>query len=226
MKIIIVGGGKVGHQIGKKLTNEKHDVVIIDDDPDVLARISDEMDVFCVEGNGADYKVQSEAGAGSADILIAATAHDEINMLCCLIAHKLGAKHTIARVRDPEYTVQLDFLKDELGLSMAINPELAAADEIARLLRIPSALNVELYRMPDHHVCQFFGIRVAGHHVADVLPLAQHRHAVGQRLHLVHLVGDNDNRLAGVAHVAQDGEELVRLLRGQHSGRLIQNQRT
>ena len=101
MKIIIVGGGKVGHQIGKKLTNEKHDVVIIDDDPDVLARISDEMDVFCVEGNGADYKVQSEAGAGSADILIAATAHDEINMLCCLIAHKLGAKHTIARVRDP-----------------------------------------------------------------------------------------------------------------------------
>lgn len=65
-------------------------------------------------------------------------------MLCCLIAHKLGAKHTIARVRDPEYTVQLDFLKDELGLSMAINPELAAADEIARLLRIPSALNVEL----------------------------------------------------------------------------------
>lgn len=145
MKIIIVGGGKVGHQIGKKLTNEKHDVVIIDDDPDVLARISDEMDVFCVEGNGADYKVQSEAGAGSADILIAATAHDEINMLCCLIAHKLGAKHTIARVRDPEYTVQLDFLKDELGLSMAINPELAAADEIARLLRIPSALNVELF---------------------------------------------------------------------------------
>lgn len=77
--------------------------------------------------------------------MIAATAHDEINMLCCLIAHKLGAKHTIARVRDPEYTVQLDFLKDELGLSMAINPELAAADEIARLLRIPSALNVELF---------------------------------------------------------------------------------
>lgn len=66
-------------------------------------------------------------------------------MLCCLIAHKLGAKHTIARVRDPEYTVQLDFLKDELGLSMAIIPELAAADEIARLLRIPSALNVELF---------------------------------------------------------------------------------
>ena len=78
--------------------------------------------------------------------------------------------------------------------------------------------------MPDHHVRQFLGIRVAGHHVADVLPLAQHRHAVGQRLHLVHLVGDDDNRLAGVAHVAQDGEELVLLLRGQHGGRLIQNQ--
>ena len=78
--------------------------------------------------------------------------------------------------------------------------------------------------MPDHHVRQFFGIRVAGHHVADVLPLAQHCYAVRQRLHLVHLVGDDDNRLARVAHVAQDGEELVRLLRGQHGGRFIQNQ--
>ncbi len=145
MNIVIVGAGKVGKQIGIKLTREGHDVVIIDNDKDVLSRSGNEMDAICVEGNGADYRVQREAGVAGADVLIAATAHDEVNMLCCLIGHKLGAKRAIARVRDPEYTAQLDFLKEELGLSMAINPELAASEEIERLLRIPSALNVEFF---------------------------------------------------------------------------------
>ena len=145
MNIVIVGAGKVGKQIGIKLTREGHDVVIIDNDKDVLSRSGNEMAAICVEGNGADYRVQREAGVAGADVLIAATAHDEVNMLCCLIGHKLGAKRTIARVRDPEYTAQLDFLKEELGLSMAINPELAASEEIERLLRIPSALNVEFF---------------------------------------------------------------------------------
>ena len=145
MKIVIVGAGKVGRQIGKKLTGEEHDVVIIDNKKDVLEKSANEMDAICIEGSGADYRVQREAGVADADVLIAATEHDEVNMLCCLIAHKLGAKRTIARVRDPEYTAQLDFLKEELGLSMAINPELAASEEIERLLRIPSALNVEFF---------------------------------------------------------------------------------
>lgn len=145
MNIVIVGAGKVGKQISIKLTNEGHDVVIIDNNKDVLSRSANEMDAICIEGNGADYRVQREAGVADADVLIAATAHDEVNMLCCLIAHKLGAKRTIARVRDPEYTQQLDFLKEELGLSMAINPDYAASEEIERLLRIPSALNVEFF---------------------------------------------------------------------------------
>jgi K+ transport systems, NAD-binding component len=145
MNIVIVGAGKVGKQIGIKLTSEGHDVVIIDSNKEVLSRSGNEMDAICVEGNGADYRVQREAGVAGADVLIAATEHDEVNMLCCLIGHKLGAKRTIARVRDPEYTAQLDFLKEELGLSMAINPELTASEEIERLLRIPSALNVELF---------------------------------------------------------------------------------
>ena len=120
MEIVIVGAGKVGRQIGLKLTSEEHNVVIIDNDPEVLSRSANEMDAICMEGNGADYRVQREAGVATADLLIAATAHDEVNMLCCLIAHKLGAKRTIARIRDPEYAEQLDFLKEELGLSMAI----------------------------------------------------------------------------------------------------------
>ncbi len=145
MEIVIVGSGKVGKQIAQKLTDENHNVVIIDNDSEALSRSSDEMDAICVEGNGADFRVQREAGVPNADLLIAVTAHDEVNMLCCLIAHKLGAKRTIARIRDPEYTAQLDFLKEDLGLSMAINPDLAASEDIGRLLRIPSALNVEFF---------------------------------------------------------------------------------
>lgn len=145
MNIVIVGAGKVGRTIAKKLTFEGHDVVIIDSSDDVLSRSSNEMDAICIHGNGADHRVQREAGVPTADVLIAATAHDEVNMLCCLIAHKLGAKRTIARVRDPIYAEQLYYLKEELGLSLAINPELAAAEEISRLLRIPSALNAEVF---------------------------------------------------------------------------------
>ena len=145
MNIVIVGAGKVGKTIAKKLTYEGHDVVIIDNNADVLSRSSNEMDAICIDGNGADYRVQRDAGVSTADILIAATAHDEVNMLCCLIAHKLGAKRTIARVRDPIYSAQMDYLKEELGLSLSINPELAAAEEISRLLRIPSALNAEVF---------------------------------------------------------------------------------
>ncbi len=145
MRIVVVGAGKVGRTIAKKLSLEGHDIVVIDDDKEVLDRAANEMDAICMEGNGADYRVQSEAGVADADVLIAATAHDEVNMLCCLIAHKLGAFRTIARVRDPANAAQLHYLSDELGLSMAVNPDLAAAEEISRLLRIPSALNVETF---------------------------------------------------------------------------------
>lgn len=145
MKIVIVGAGKVGKSIGKRLTGEDHDIAFVDNNADVLNRIINEMDVQCVVGNGADYRVLCDAGVTGADVLIAATAHDEINMICCLLGHKLGVKRTIARVRDPMNADQLGFLKEELGLSLAINPELEAAREISRLLRIPSALSVEVF---------------------------------------------------------------------------------
>ena len=145
MKIVVVGAGKVGRTIAKKLSLEGHDIVVIDESTEVLDRAANEMDAICMEGNGADYRVQREAGVSEADVLIAATAHDEVNMLCCLIAHKIGAYRTIARVRDPVNSAQLNFLSEELGLSMAVNPDLVAAEEISRLLRIPSALNVETF---------------------------------------------------------------------------------
>lgn len=145
MNIVVVGAGKVGITVAKKLSLEGHDIVVIDENREVLDRAANEMDAICIEGNGADYRVQRDAGVADADVLIAATAHDEVNMLCCLIAHKVGAYRTIARVRDPINSAQLNFLREELGLSMAVNPDLAAAEEISRILRIPSALNVETF---------------------------------------------------------------------------------
>ena len=145
MRILVVGDGKVGHTIAENLAGEAHDVVIVDRSEEVLRRSEDTLDVMCVRGNGADASTLLEAGADKADIIIAATAGDETNMLCCLIAKRLGAKYAIARIRDPEYNESLTLLQRELGIDMAVNPERATALEISRLLRYPFASNIEAF---------------------------------------------------------------------------------
>ncbi len=140
MKIVIVGDGKVGYTLAKNLSQEGHDIVVIDNDPEVLRESQEVLDVMVVNGNGATLETQRAADVGSSDLLIAATSGDEINLLCCVLARKLGCRNTIARVRNPEYTQQISFLREELGLSMTINPEKAAAREIYRLLQLPSFL--------------------------------------------------------------------------------------
>ncbi len=145
MKIVIIGDGKVGSALVEQLSKEGHDIVVIDNKGEVLENLGNMHDVMCIEGDGISYKTQKEAGVDECDLLIAATSRDEVNMLCCMIAKKVGAKHTIARVRNPEYADQMVYMKDELGLSMTINPERAAAREISRILRIPSALKVESF---------------------------------------------------------------------------------
>ena len=141
MKIIVVGDGKVGLTLTEQLSKEEHDIVVIDKNPTVLQNSQEPFDVMVVPGNGASRQVLLEAGAQDADLVIAATSADEINLLCCLTAKKLGCTHTIARVRNPEYAGQLVFLKDELGLSMVINPEATAAREMFQILQFPSFLN-------------------------------------------------------------------------------------
>lgn len=143
MKIIIVGCGKVGVTLAEQLNTEKHDITLIDSDPAALQAVTDRIDVMGVTGNGAVYQVQMEAGVREADLLIATTNSDELNMLCCLIAKKAGNCHAIARIRNPEYSAEINYIREELNLSLAINPELAAAREIARLLRFPSAIKIE-----------------------------------------------------------------------------------
>ena len=145
MKIIIVGCGKVGTTLAEQLNRENHDITLIDCDSEALQSISDSTDVMSVTGNGAVYQVQMEAGIKEADLLIATTNSDELNMLCCLIAKKAGNCHTIARIRNPEYSAEINYTREALNLSLAINPELAAAREIARLLRFPNAIKIELF---------------------------------------------------------------------------------
>ena len=143
MRILIVGDGKVGYTLASELLREGHDITIIDQDDEVVKKTTDNLDEICGHGTGANASTLMEAEVERADILIAATATDEINMLCCLIGKHLGAKFAIARIRDPEYGESLQVLQHELGIDMTINPERATAQEISRMLRFPFANNIE-----------------------------------------------------------------------------------
>ena len=145
MTIIIAGAGKVGATLAEHLADEGHSVIIIDVSGETLDHLSNQMDVMCVRGNCVSRDVLLEAGAKESGVLIAATGSDEINLLCCHIAHRAGVPYTVARVRGTEYVSDLDTLKTDLGITMLINPELTAAIEISRLLRFPSAANIDSF---------------------------------------------------------------------------------
>ena len=145
MRIVVVGAGKVGRVLTEQLAAEKHDIVVIDQDSDLIESIVNIYDVRGVAGNGGCYDIQKDAFEDGADLLIATTSSDETNILACLVAKKLGTPHTIARIRNPEYEKQLHFMREELGLSMVVNPEKATAREIARVLRFPSAIKREQF---------------------------------------------------------------------------------
>lgn len=145
MKIVIIGDGKVGYKLAKQLSVENYDVVLIDSNEKKLRFAIDRLDISCVAGNGADAEVQKQADVPHADLVIACTSADECNMLSCLIARRLGARHTIARVRNPVYYRQIGLLKEDLHLSMAVNPELIVANEISRLLLFPDASKIETF---------------------------------------------------------------------------------
>lgn len=145
MEIVIIGDGKVGYKLAKQLSVENYDVVMIDGNEKKLRYAVDRLDIACVAGDGVNAEVQREAGVPHADLVIACTSADESNMLSCLIAKRLGARHTIARVRNPIYFNQIGLLKEDLHLSMAVNPERIVADEISRLLLFPDASKIETF---------------------------------------------------------------------------------
>lgn len=171
MKIIIAGCGKVGYTIAETLSEEGYDISVIDSNAASIEAVTSTCDVMGVVGNAASRSVQEEAGVENADLLIAVTGSDELNMLSCLVAKKVGNCKTIARVRNPIYHQEISFIKEELGLSLAINPEQQAAREISRILRSPSAINVETFAKGRIEMTEFIipeGNIIDGMSVVDV----------------------------------------------------------
>ena len=146
MRVVVVGCGKIGHAIIGSLLKERHDVLCIDSDPAVISEVTNSYDVMAICGNGISHGVLKEAGIEKTELFIAVTGSDEFNMLSCLAAKKLGAKHTVARIRNSEYnTESMAFIKDSLNLSMAINPEKLTAEALYNLLKLPSAIKVDTF---------------------------------------------------------------------------------
>ena len=145
MNVIIVGCGRVGETLASQLLEEGNNITVVDVNQESASEVSSKYDVMGVVGNGATHTVLEEAGINSADLLIAVTGSDELNLLCCLIAKRSGHCQTIARVNNPIYSAEASYLKNELGLAMVINPEYATAQEIARVIRFPSAINIDTF---------------------------------------------------------------------------------
>lgn len=145
MNIVIVGDGQIGDTLIQYISGEGHSVTVIDKNSALINRVVNEYDVMGIAGNGAGHEVQVEAGVPNADLFIAVADTDELNMICCMMAKSLGAAHTIARVRDPDYSREFAFLSNHLGIDLVVNPEYDAALEIARLIRFPAALKLDAF---------------------------------------------------------------------------------
>ncbi len=171
MNTIIIGCGKVGQKLAEKLSQEENqNITVVDLRYNVVQDIINQYDAMGVVGNGASFEVLLEAGIETADILIAVTGSDEVNLLTCLIAKKAGNCQTIARVRKPEYSRELHLFKEDLGLAMVINPELTAANEIARSLRFPSAIQIDTFAKGKVEILKF---KVSDNSVLDNMQVAR-----------------------------------------------------
>lgn len=145
MRIVVIGDGKVGRSIVEHVSKEEHEIIIIDNNPTVVEQIVDTYDVLGIVGNGASYEIQKNARVDKADLLIATTSSDEVNILSCIVAKELGAKATVARVRNHDYNNQTNIMMKNLGINMIINPELQTANEIMNILNYPEAISVESF---------------------------------------------------------------------------------
>ena len=176
MNIIVAGCGKVGQTLAERLVAGNHEVTVMDISYDAVSAVTSTVDVMGYQGDCTSIVSQKEAGIKDADLLIAVTGDDEKNMLACLIAKKTGRCHTIARIRSPQYTEEIGYLKDELGLSMSINPEYVAAEEIVRLIQIPSALEVDTFAKGR---ITLIGIEIPEGSVLDNLAIKDMNNKVG-----------------------------------------------
>jgi trk system potassium uptake protein TrkA len=173
MKIIVIGCGKIGTTVIKSLISEGHNVVAVDDCSEVITQVTNIYDAMAVCGSGADCDVLEEAGAADADLVIAVTGSDELNMLCCFLAKRMGTKHTVARIRNPEHNDRsLAFLREHLDISLVINPERLAAKEIFNVLKLPNADKVEMF---SSHKLEMVEFKLKPDSVLDGLTLIEIR---------------------------------------------------
>ena len=189
MKIIVLGAGKVGKTLIKHMSNEDHDIIVVDQNAMKVEEVVNQYDVIGVVGNGGSYDILMEAGAEDANLIICVTASDELNILAGLVAKKMGTRHTIARVRNPDYSSQRDFMRNQLGFSMIVNPELEAASEIRRVLSFPSAVKVDTFSRGKVELAEFF---VEDHSRLNGVELNQ-LHKITKTNILVCAVSHNEN---------------------------------
>ena len=156
MKIAVIGDGKVGRTIIEHMSREGHEIVVIDNNPKVIDQIVDLFDVMGICGSGTSYDTLKEAGVKKADVVIATTPSDEINLLSCVVAKSIGAKSTIARVRSHEYSKQVELMSQQLDISMIVNPESEAATEILNIINFPEANKVETFRKEKLEIVELF----------------------------------------------------------------------
>ena len=220
MKIVIVGDGKIGFALTERLSKDGHDVVVIDRNPKVLEECQQSADVMAVQGNGASMDVLREAGIESAELLIAATSSDEINILCCMMANKMANIHTIARVRSPEYANQLGFLKDEMGLSMTFNPEQETAREIFHLLRFPSFLKRDRFAKGRVEIVE---IKITKDSVLCGRPLSELYELVKVRVLVCAVERDNAAHIPSGGFILEEGDNIYVTADSKYLTQLIKN---
>lgn len=179
LKIIIVGCGKVGQTLLSQLIKEGHDITLIDKDPQIIQEMTNLYDVMGIVGNGASYSVQMEADIENTDLIIAVTDSDELNLLCCTVAKRVGNCSAIARIRTPDYSIESGYLRDQLGLAMIINPELEAAREAARILYLPTALEVSTFA---HGQAEMIKIKVPEGNQLDGMTIVDLGKALGKNI--------------------------------------------
>ena len=220
MKIVIVGDGKVGQTLIRQLSKEGHDLTVVDSNPKILNNNIENFDILTVEGNGASMETLRRADAGTADLVIAATSTDEINLLCCITAKKLGAKHTIARVRNTEYREQLVALRQELGLSMTINPEYAAAREIYQILQLPNFVKRETFAKGRVEIVE---MRVDEKSPLRNLPLHQLPSAVGFNILVAAVLREDQVTIPSGNFVLQEGDHVFFAAKTAHLTLLLKH---
>lgn len=186
LQIIIVGCGKVGSTLVQQLTQEGHDIIVVDRNAQLVRDLAGAYDIMGIVGNGASYSVLQEAGLEKADLLIAVTESDELNLLCCTMAKQVGNCAAIARVRTPDYSKEAGYLREKLGLAMIINPEMESAAEAARILYLPTALEIDSFahgqadlikfKVPEGNVLDGMNLITLGKRIApDILICAAER---------------------------------------------------